>query len=171
MHIFTIDHENHVKASVVRRARHPSIGNTFANLKELSRISANWPGKRLVEIWNKLPNVKEVRKFTDRGTAIQRIWNAVQDLRPSLAPPPGTAASLSARRAAKAAAPRKRENTKTERIIALLKRPSGATLTEIMEETNWQSHSVRAFVCQLPRRFGLRIKSQKQNGERVYRIR
>jgi hypothetical protein len=40
-----------------------------------------------------------------------------------------------------------------------------------MEETNWQSHSVRAFVCQLPRRFGLRIKSQKQNGERVYRIR
>ncbi|MGD1092123.1 MAG: DUF3489 domain-containing protein [Bryobacteraceae bacterium] len=64
-----------------------------------------------------------------------------------------------------------RDGTKTERIIALLKRPSGATLNELMAETGWQPHSVRGFISgQLSKRLGFRIKSFKRAGERVYRI-
>jgi len=56
-------------------------------------------------------------------------------------------------------------------MIALLKRPSGATLNELMAETGWQAHSVRGFISgQLSKRLGFRIKSFKRDGERVYRI-
>jgi len=44
MHIFRIDAETQVKAYVARRAQLPSIGDTFTSLKELSRITADWPG-------------------------------------------------------------------------------------------------------------------------------
>jgi hypothetical protein len=36
--------------------------------------------KRLVEIWNSLPGVKLVTKFTNRKVATERIWKAIQGL-------------------------------------------------------------------------------------------
>jgi hypothetical protein len=62
------------------------------------------------------------------------------------------------------------KNTKTHLIISLLKRKSGATMSELVTATNWQRHSIRGFVCRLPERFGVRIKPFKRNGEPGYRI-
>ena len=36
--------------------------------------------KRLVEIWNSLPGVKALTKFTSRKVATERIWKAIQGL-------------------------------------------------------------------------------------------
>jgi hypothetical protein len=56
--------------------------------------------------------------------------------------------------------------------VALLRQPSGATLTAIMRATQWQAHSVRGFISgQLGKRMGLPVKSFRRDGDRVYRIR
>jgi hypothetical protein len=171
MHIFAIDAENHVTAYAATGQLHlPSSGYRFANAGELSRLAASWPATRMVEIWNKLPNVKAVQKFTDRRTAVRRIWRAVQTLAPSPTEQHRTVAPTRSRAPTKSG-PSVRDGTKKERIIALLKRPSGATLKDMMAETGWQPHSVRGFIsAQLSKRLGLQIKSFKRRGERVYRI-
>ena len=101
---------------------------------------------RLIAIWNRLPGVKPVRKFTDRSTALHRIWTAMQALAPG-------------------------GGTKAELVMGLLKRPAGATLAEIMTATGWQAHSVRGFISTQPKRLGFQVESFKREGARVYRIR
>jgi len=39
-----------------------------------------------------------------------------------------------------------REGSKSEKILALLKRADGVTLKELMKATGWQAHSVRGFL-------------------------
>lgn len=65
-----------------------------------------------------------------------------------------------------------REGSKTETILALLQRPKGATLAELMEATSWQAHSVRGFISgTLGKKMGLIVKSEKRDdGTRVYQI-
>jgi hypothetical protein len=66
-----------------------------------------------------------------------------------------------------------REGTKKEKVLALLRRSQGATLTELMKATGWQSHSVRGFLSgALRKKMKLKVKSSKRdNGERVYSVR
>jgi Protein of unknown function (DUF3489) len=73
-------------------------------------------------------------------------------------------------RQAKAAAAR--PGTKTAKILALLGRPSGATLQELRKATGWQAHSVRGFLSgTLKKKMGLRLDSaQRADGERAYRL-
>jgi Protein of unknown function (DUF3489) len=171
MHIFIIDPENSVAAYMATEsAILLKSGDRFANARELSKLAAGWPGTRLVEIWNKLPNVKAVRRFTDRKTAIRRIWRAVEKLEPSPTEKSRTIVPALGRPPAKADYAGAHNHTKTERIVALLKRSSGATLKDIMAETGWQPHSVRGFISLLSKRFGFRIESFKRRGERIYRI-
>jgi hypothetical protein len=151
MPVFIVNEHDKIEAYPSRARNSPRLdGIVFTNERELSAVTEGWPSKRWVEIWNKLPGVSPVRKFTDRKTAIRRIWRAIQKLSP-----------------ADRAGPR---DTKTEHILALLKQPSGVTLKQVMAATGWQSHSVRGFISARAKKMGIRIQSFKRNGERAYRI-
>jgi hypothetical protein len=73
--------------------------------------------------------------------------------------------------AAKRGATTARKGSKTDQVLALLQQPSGASLQAIMKATGWQAHSVRGFVSgHLGKKLGLRVKSVKRDGERVYSV-
>ena len=65
-----------------------------------------------------------------------------------------------------------REGTKQALLIEMLKRPSGATIDEIVTATGWQSHTVRgAMAGALKKKLGLTITSEKVDGRgRIYKI-
>ncbi len=67
---------------------------------------------------------------------------------------------------------RTRADSKQALVIALLQRPEGATIAQIMEATQWQQHTVRGTLAgTLKKRLGLTINSTKEaGGQRVYRI-
>jgi len=127
-----------------------------------------------VEIWRSIPGVQPVRRFTNRQVATTRIWNALQRLEPSGEAETGRAAAKRpavARKAPRAARKERGGNSKTTRVIALLRRPQGATLQAIMKATGWQTHSVRGFISgKLKKKLGLKVRSVKREGKRVYSI-
>jgi hypothetical protein len=64
-----------------------------------------------------------------------------------------------------------RANSKQARVLALLCGPSGATIATVMRCTGWQPHTVRGFLAAVVRKkLGLKLESDKTDGERVYRI-
>lgn len=65
---------------------------------------------------------------------------------------------------------RTRANTKQAAVIALLKRPEGATLEQLVAATQWQNHTVRGALSLLAKKQGLTIVSSKQESGRVYHI-
>lgn len=69
-------------------------------------------------------------------------------------------------------APRTRDNTKQAQIIAMLQRPEGATISQIVEVTGWQPHTVRGtFAGAFKKKLGLALSSSKdEHGQRVYRV-
>jgi hypothetical protein len=74
--------------------------------------------------------------------------------------------------AATAAKPRTRDNSKQAQVIAMLKRPEGATIEQICEATQWQAHTVRGtFAGAFKKKLGLEITSTKEaGGQRIYRV-
>jgi len=63
-----------------------------------------------------------------------------------------------------------RSNKKAE-VIAMMTRPKGATLDEIVSATGWQKHTVRGFVSVLGKKGEARVESSKNpSGERTYKI-
>ena len=67
---------------------------------------------------------------------------------------------------------RTRDNSKQATVIAMLKRPEGATIAQICEVTGWQAHTVRGtFAGALKKKLGLIVVSEKLCGsDRTYRI-
>ena len=61
--------------------------------------------------------------------------------------------------------PTPRAGTKQAQIIALLQRPQGASIGEIVAATGWQAHSVRGMISgALKKKLGLPITSEKVDG-------
>ena len=66
---------------------------------------------------------------------------------------------------------RTRANSKQAQVLGLLRRPRGATIATMMDSTGWQQHSVRGFLAGIVRKkLGLKLQSEKTDGDRVYRI-
>lgn len=65
-----------------------------------------------------------------------------------------------------------RPDTKLAKVIGLLRRSKGASITEMMTVTGWQAHSVRGAISgALKKKLGLAVISEKtEAGERRYRI-
>ncbi|WP_431266896.1 DUF3489 domain-containing protein [Dankookia sp. P2] len=60
------------------------------------------------------------------------------------------------------AGPRKpREGTKQQQVLAMLRRPEGTTVAQIVEATGWQAHTVRGFFAGLKKRQGLAVESRR----------
>ena len=176
MTTFRIDAENNITAMGGSEQIEESGGETetFGNLQELTALAAKWSAARLVEIWRSIPGVQPVRRFTNRQVATTRIWNALQRRGPRDDEKTGRGAAKRprvARKAPRAARKERGGNSKTTRVIALLRRPQGATLQAIMKATGWQTHSVRGFISgKLKKKLGLKVRSVKREGKRVYSI-
>jgi hypothetical protein len=82
---FSIDTENNITA-LAEGAAAADGSLAFASANELAKAAAEWPIERLVETWNGFAgappfgDLKPVKKFTDRKTAVARIWKAIQTL-------------------------------------------------------------------------------------------
>jgi hypothetical protein len=184
MPTFTIDSDNNITA----HAGLPASGDqsqSFSTAKELAALTAAWPVSRLVETWNSFAGVapfddlKPVKKFTSRQTAVGRIWQAIARLSPTVAeqaapvaaePRKSKKSAAKAKRPATARQGEDRANKKAE-VIAMLRRAKGVTLAEIMEQTGWQAHTVRGFISIQGGKGGLKIESSKnERGGRTYRL-
>jgi len=193
--LFAVDADNAVTAFPAAE-QIPEGQEQFATEKELAKLAANWPTDRLVQIWNGFAGVagpfadlKPVKKFTDRKTAVKRIWTAIQKLDGG-APEETTTAQETAPTAPKGAkgAPKKAKATKAAKtkagasvprefskkaiVIELLRRKDGASLPEIAKATDWQNHSIRGFISgAITKKMGLKVESTKDDaGVRRYRI-
>ena len=110
-------------------------------------------GKRLLALWNALPGVEKRRKIGDRGTLIDQLGLAIEAL-PDPEPPSDA-----------------KRPSKQDAVIAMLRRPEGATVDEVARATGWQRHTVRGvFSGTLKKKLGLTLASTKEQRGRVYRV-
>ena len=173
MAFYTIEEDTdkiiaHSSANNPERIRGAQYFDTEAKLRALA---VEWPTSRLIRIWNSIPGVIPVTRFTSRKLALTRIWKSIQT--PG-GPNPDNQLQHRVGAAPKTLAHRKRsapKGSRTEAIIALLKQPDGATVDVIREATGWQAHSVRGFISgTIGRRMKLKVLSAKTNGVRTYRV-
>jgi hypothetical protein len=97
----------------------------------------------------------------DAAAAVLATWddeaNRAGDMIGALDAPMAVLRTLLAGKAARVArepgAPRKpREGTKQEAVLAMLRRPEGATVVQIAEATGWAQHTVRGFFAGLKKK-------------------
>ena len=113
--------------------------------------AARLSGKRLLALWNALPSVEKRRKVGDREALIDQLWSAIE----ALPEPPSDA----------------KRSSKQDAVIAMLRRPEGATVDEVANATGWQRHTVRGvFSGTLKKKLGFSLASAKEERGRVYRI-
>ena len=65
--LFHLTTDDHICAISEQDAGDTEGGSTFASEQELGTLATEWPMKGLVAIWNHLPGVQAVTRFTNRG--------------------------------------------------------------------------------------------------------
>ncbi len=208
MTTFTITTDNNITAFPTPEEAQDLLAlgaQSFASQKELAKLAADWPTNRLVEVWNSFAGVapfdglKAVKKFTDRATGTNRIWQAIQKLAPAAeqaaqdAPEAAAATTetipapdapktkkgakgakvAKAAKGAKEAKPKReaREGSKKAKVLDMLRREKGATNEEIQKAVGWQPHTVRGFLSLAGSKQGLKIKTiERENGGRAYKL-
>ena len=65
-----------------------------------------------------------------------------------------------------------RSDSKTAKVVDLLKRANGVTLEELVDATGWKANSVRGFISgTIGKKMGLKVESTKgADGQRKYQI-
>ena len=84
--------------------------------------------------------------------------------------PAPASASKAKRPTAVKSAQLKSGRSKLDLIIAALRAPKGATLSDLMKLTGWQSHSIRGALAGVLKKRGLIVTSAKTQRERFYHI-
>ena len=115
--------------------------------------AAQLSGKRLLALWNALPGVEKRKKVGDRDALVDQLWSAIGMLPEPEPPSEGKPVS------------------KQGEVIAMLRRPEGATVDEVASAMGWQRHTVRGlFSGTLKKKLGLTLASAQEERGRVYRI-
>ena len=84
MKTFILDSDDNISAFASAEETREAPGlERFDCVDQFLTLAQRWPTNRLVEIWNSLAGVKPVKRFTDRKTAVNRIWKAIQRLGPA----------------------------------------------------------------------------------------
>ena len=60
--------------------------------------------------------------------------------------------------------------SKSDMVIKLLLRGKGATPAELIAATDWQAHSVRAFLSSLRKKGRVIVREARKSGDAAYRI-
>ena len=81
--------------------------------------AARLSGKRLLALWNALPGVEKRRKVGDREALIDQVWTAIAAL-----PEPEPQSDA-------------KRPSKQGEVIAMLRRPEGATVDEVASAMGW----------------------------------
>jgi Protein of unknown function (DUF3489) len=156
--VFQIDNNDTVRVADPN-AEPAELEQVFASFEQFEHLSADWPLRRLVGVWNQLPGVQPVSRFENRTVGLNRIWRAL---------------NASAGEGEPGRRPRRgrgRQN-KSELVLDMVRGPNGATLKALMKATRWQAHTVRGFLSRkVSKSLGLPIDSFRRDGERVYAVR
>jgi hypothetical protein len=105
--------------------------------------AARLSGKRLLALWNALPDVKKRKKVGDRDALVDELWSAIETF-----PEPQSDV---------------KRPSKQDAVIAMLRRPEGATVDEVAGATGWQRHTVRGvFSGTLKKKLGLTLASAQE---------
>jgi hypothetical protein len=184
MKFYVIDKSNRI---VVRESSADNAPQAnflqFSTEAELMKLAVELPTSKLISIWNNLPGVALVARFTSRKVAISRIWQALRTL------PQETSGQSSGRGDSRLRSGRTKiavnnsvpdskksanspDGTRTGVILTLLNRTGGATIDDLRQATGWKSHSVRGFISgTIRKKMNLQIASDRnESGVRVYRV-
>ena len=117
------------------------------------------------------------RKTSKMTTSKKKTKNATATTKAGVAKPSAKAAPPKADPTPKPAGVKKpaaapHVATKTEKILDLLQRPDGVTLTELAKATGWKPNSVRGFLSgTIGKKMGTPVESFKDaEGKRSYRL-
>jgi Protein of unknown function (DUF3489) len=150
MRIYVIGHDG------ITLCREPLATVTEGEIAVISKEelqAAPLSSKRLLALWNALPGVEKRRKVGDRAALITELWSAIEAL-PDPEPEPDT-----------------KRLSKQGAVIAMLRRPEGATVDEVASAMGWQRHTVRGlFSGTVKKKLGLTLASAQEERGRVYRI-
>ncbi len=154
--------------------------NGIRTPEDLAKLNS----QQLINLWNSLPGVTPVKKFTSNAKARARIWKQAMGAplpalavakgdKPVKAPKEKKAKKAKAPKAPKAKGNNPDRMMKKAEAIRLLQRQRGVTLAELCEALSWQKHTVRGFISILGNKAkgGQKVESFKTDaGVRTYRI-